>query len=250
LELANILTIESLNKHFDGIKAVQDFCLALEEGQIICLIGPNGAGKTTLFNLICGFIRPDSGGISFNGQRILGISPYRIANLGITRSFQNLRLIYQISVLDNILLAFRDQKGESIWHTLGGPSDGERRNREKARSLLKFLDLGDKADDLAENLSYGQQKMLTLAICLAGDGDLFLFDEPIAGLHPDKIAKIFEVFAGLKTQGKTIFFIEHHLEAAMKVSDVVVVMDEGRKITAAPPQIIREDPQVLKAYLT
>lgn len=250
MAVADILTIEGLNKHFDGIKAVQDFSLVLEEGQIICLIGPNGAGKTTLLNLICGFLRPDNGEISYNGQRILGISPYRIANLGITRSFQNLRLIYQISVLENILLAFRDQKGESIWHALGGPSDGERRNREKAWSLLEFLDLRDKADDLAENLSYGQQKLLTLAVCLAGDGDLFLFDEPIAGLHPNKIAKILEVFAHLKTKGKTIFFIEHHLEAAMMVSDVVVVMDEGRKIAAAPPQIIREDPQVLQAYLT
>lgn len=248
--MAAILTIEGLKKSFDGVKAVHEFSLGLEQGQIISLIGPNGAGKTTLFNLIGGFITPDQGDIFFRGKRISGLSPFRVANLGITRLFQNLRLIYKVPVLENILLAFRSQKGEQLMQALFGNGLEERRNIAKTLYFLDLFGLREKADEVANDLSYGQQKLLALAVCLATGGDLFLLDEPLAGLHPDMIGKVKEIIKELKIQGKTVFFIEHHLEAAIGISDMVVVMDGGRKIAMDTPQGIYQDPRVIEAYLT
>lgn len=247
-----ILEIKDLAKYFDGIRAIDGLSLTLTQNKITSLIGPNGAGKTTLFNVITGFLKPDQGQVFYRGKNITELPSHRISTLGIVRTFQNLRLIKMLSVLDNILLAFRDQKGESLWGVMPGIKNrgAERKNREKAIDILGFLGLADKANDLAEALSYGQQKLLTLACCLATGADLLLLDEPVAGLHPETIDKVLRIIRELSKQGKTIFFIEQHMGAVMDISDWVIVMDEGRKIAEGEPEIIKEDSRVIGAYLT
>jgi len=250
--MAAILKINDLSKAFDGVKAVDGLSLTVEEQRIVSLIGPNGAGKTTLFNLVCGFLPSDGGSILFRGQTLDGAAPCRIARLGIGRTFQDLRLIRKVSVLDNTMLGFQNQAGEAVLHALAGwkTKREEQGNLDKARGLLGFVGLAEKAGDLAEALSYGQQKLLTLACCLAMDAQLLLLDEPVAGIEPETSRRILELLQELRSQGKTILLIEHNLGAVRAVSDFVVVMDEGRKIAEGTPEAVMQDPVVLEAYLT
>jgi len=246
-----ILEGKNLTKNFDGIKALDDLSFSIEENKIISLIGPNGSGKTTLFNIITGFLEPDNGEVYYKGKPILEEPPHHIANLGIGRTFQNLRLLQKITVLDNVLLAFKDQSGESffgVYFSLKNKKEQEI-NREKALTLIEFVGLSEKAEDLAENLSYGQQKLLTLACCIAMDADLLLLDEPVAGLSSVMIDRMFGLMKELKKQGKTIFFIEHNLKVVTEVSDKVIVIDEGKKIAEGEPRIVIENPKVIEAYL-
>jgi len=250
--MAAILDISNLSRAFDGVKAVDELSFAVDEQQIVSLIGPNGAGKTTLFNLICGFLRADAGEVFLRGRRLDGVGPHRIARRGIGRTFQDLRLLRKVTVLENIMLAFQHQSGEGVFHALAGRKSRreEQRNLGKACDLLKFVGLEDKAGDLAEALSYGQQKLLTLACCLAMDAQLLLLDEPVAGIEPETSHRILDLLQELRGRGKTVLLIEHNLEAVRAISDFVVVMDEGRKIAEGTPEAVMQDPVVLDAYLT
>jgi len=247
-----LLEVNNLHKAFDGVRALDGLSLAIEEGQIVSLIGSNGAGKTTLFNAICGFIAVDDGGVCFKGHSLCGLAPYRIARLGISRTFQDLRLLRKVSVLENVMLGFQRQAGEELlWSIVGWKTQhAEHANCEKACALLEFVGLEGKIHDLAENLSYGQQKLLTLACCLAMDADLLLLDEPVAGIDPETTQRILSLLRQLQSSGKTIFLIEHNIEAVKEVSDTVIVAGEGRKIAEGPPRIVMLDPAVLEAYLT
>lgn len=216
------------------------------------LIGPNGAGKTTLLNCLTGFIRPDHGSIRFKGTELFGYPPHRIASLGIARTFQSLHLIRQMSVLDNVLLAFRDQTGEGLYNLLFRRPVSRRQesaNGMRATELLAQVDLADQAQDPAGALSYGQQKLLSLSCCLAADAQLLLLDEPVAGIAPHMAERILSLIRTLPEQGRSVILIEHDMDAISEVCQRVIVMDAGAKVSEASPEMIRNDVRVIAAYL-
>ena len=250
--MTTLLNMRNLSKHFDGVTALGDFSCTLGQGEILGVIGPNGAGKTTLFNVLTGFITPDRGQILLQDKNLTRLSPHKRARLGIARTFQNLRLIQRLTVLQNVLLFFDDQPGErlsNIFFRWDRCKEQEARNREKALSLLEGVGLRQKADDPAEALSYGQQKLLSIVCCLAADAQVLLLDEPVAGIAPEMIERILGVIQDLPTQGKSVMLIEHNLDAVMQVCDRVVFMDAGAKISEGTPKQVRDDPRVIEAYI-
>ena len=246
-----MLRVRNLDKRFDGIKAVQDCSFRVDDNSITALIGPNGAGKTTVFNLITGFIRPDNGKIRYKGKSLTGIKPYKIANFGIARTFQLIRLFPKLTVIENLMLATR-QRGENLLDAIFRPGKVRQEEKRKIRfcmKLLKLVGLEEKADARAENLSYGQQKLVEIAKVLATRADLILLDEPVAGVNPVMRKKIKEVLQRLKKAGKTILLIEHDMPFVMDVCEKVIVLDRGKEIAVGTPKQIASNKQVLEAYL-
>jgi len=250
--MAALLETRNLNKHFYGIRALEDFNCKIKTGELLGLIGPNGAGKSTLFNVLTGFIAADSGTATFKNQIVTGLPAYRINQEGISRTFQILRLIEQISVMDNVLLAFKNQPGEKIFKVFfrgKRVARSEKENREKAQALLEDAGLEEKADDPAGTLSYGQQKLLSIVCCLASDPDLLMLDEPVSGINPAMIDKIMKIISGLPERGKSVVIIEHNMDVIKDYCKRVIFMDHGRKICEGTPKEVRNNPQVLEAYL-
>ena len=248
----SLIDIQGLNKHFGGVTALDNFSCNVVPNEILGLIGPNGAGKTTLFNVMTGFLSPDSGNIEYNGRNITRLAPYKISKLGVVRTFQNLRLIRQLSVLENVLLCFPDQAGEklgNVYFRWGKCRQQEKRNQRTALDLLEKTALADKVHDPAEALSYGQQKLLSIVCCLAADAEVLLLDEPVAGIAPQMIETILEMIQSLPKLGKSVLLIEHNLDAVMQVCDRVIFMDAGVKVSEGTPEEVRNDPKVIEAYI-
>jgi ABC-type branched-subunit amino acid transport system ATPase component len=248
-----LLEVLGLNKSFNGIKALDFFTASIRNGEILGLIGPNGAGKTTLFNVMTNYIPPDSGKVLLNKKDITHTAPHMIAKLGVSRIFQNLRLIRQITVLENVMLSFNNQPGEDLRFLFlhnKKVKEAEAENKKKAFELLKYAGLAGKSSDLANDLSYGQQKLLTIVCCLASDGTLMLFDEPVAGVNPVMIDKIMKIILELPKHGKSAIIIEHNMDVINKICDRVIAMDTGKIIFEGTPDEVRNDPQVIESYLS
>ena len=247
------LKCRNLTKVFEGIHAVSKINADFEAGKITALVGPNGAGKTTLFHLMTGFLRPDGGAIYYRGRRIDGLPPWRIAKMGIGRLFQDVRVFQKLSALDNVLVAFRDQPSENplramVWNILG-------RRREahlvdEARQCLDFVGLLDQEQTPAEDLSYGQQKLLSVARLLAMGSDVLLLDEPTAGVNPEMIRRLLELIQRLAYErGKTVVVIEHNMNVVLEIADWVYFIDGGQIIAFGFPQEVLSDPKVRAAYM-
>ena len=249
----SVLEVKNLTKSFDGLRALDiQMPVGFEAGEITSMIGPNGAGKTTLFNLINGFIKPDAGTILYRGKDITGLSPWSVARLGIGRLFQDVRPFQRLTVCDNVLSAFKEQRGEnplcSLFMRWKVAAD-EARLTEKTMGLLRFVGLADKADEPAENLSFGQQKLLSIARMLAADSDVLLLDEPTAGVNPQMVTTILDVMRKLASEGKTIVVIEHNMNVVLAISDWVNFMDEGQILAVGHPDEVLGNSEVRATYM-
>ena len=247
-----LLYIQDINKKFDGTIALENFSLEIPANTITGIIGPNGAGKTTLFNVITGFLVPESGSIHYQDQQLVGMPPYQIARKGIVRTFQQLRLITRLTVLDNIMLAFQNQAGERLRNIFICSKQiriQEQANRNEAQEILNLLGIREKENALVEDLSYGQQKMVSLLCCLADGAKVVLLDEPVAGVNPEIISIILNMIKKLPDQGVTVILIEHNMDAITQVCDRLLFMDQGKKIVEGDPTTVRNNPTVIEAYL-
>jgi ABC-type branched-subunit amino acid transport system ATPase component len=248
-----MLKIKNLHKSFDGVHAVDDFSLTIAPRTITSIIGPNGAGKTTVFNIVTGFLQADSGIITFDGKNIYSQAAWKITRSGISRTFQQVRLLKKMTVLENILIGMQNQSGERVLNALfrhSSTSAEVKKHREKAEEWLRFIGLSEYRDTFTENLSYGQQKLVSVACALATEPKLLLLDEPVSGVQPEMIRNIESKLRELVKKNLTIVLIEHDMEFVGRVSDTIVVMDEGKKIASGTPSEIRNNPQVLEAYLS
>lgn len=248
-----ILELQNVSLMFGGLKAVSEVSFKMKNNEILSLIGPNGAGKTSTFNLITGVYTATSGDILYKGKNLKKYKPHQITNLGIARTFQNIRLFKQLTVLENIILAMDHRRKINFFASLlpFGTGKKEMENvKEEALKYLGYANLAEYKDQKAENLSYGKQRELEICRALATGADLLLLDEPAAGLNPTETAELMDNIRNIKNNlNKSIFLIEHDMKLVMGISDRIVVLDYGQKIAEGVPSEIRNNTAVIKAYL-
>lgn len=242
-----MLHIENISKNFGGVKAIDNCTFSVKEKTITALIGPNGAGKSTLFNIISGIIKADAGKIMLKEKEIINKKPETISNFGISRLFQQSRLFNYLTVKENLLLAL-DNENTKFWKNLLGYKITKEKE-EKIKTLLKTIKLENFENSLANELSYGQKRLTELARTILNPHFLLMLDEPVAGVNPLLRKEISSLLLELKKQGETILLIEHDMNFTLAIADEVIVMDEGKVIASGNPKKIKNNPQVIKAYL-
>jgi len=247
-----LLITQSLGVRFGGLLALDNLNLALPEGGLYGLIGPNGAGKTTVFNLLSGFLKPTQGTMAFAGQDLHGWPPHLRTRLGVARTFQNIRLFEDLSVLDNVLVGLHCRRQTGWWDgLLHSPRyrREERGQRRQALALLEEVDLKDAALERAGQLPYGHQRRLEIARALASEPRLLLLDEPASGLDQIESDRLGEMILALRSQGLTILLVEHDMSLTMEVAEEIVVLNYGQLLAEGPPRAIQKHPEVIAAYL-
>lgn len=246
-----LLRIEHVSVRFGGIVAVNDSHFTVRENEITCLIGPNGAGKTTLFNLITGFLTPTSGSIYFRDRNITGMKPESIVRLGIARTFQNLRLFNEMTVLENLLLAVPGRYNQSIFRPLflrRQLKKAEVQNINRAMETLEYVGLGGKAFEITDNLSYAEQKLLSIGRLLMTEADVLLLDEPASGLDKNSLDRVMPLIQDLKRQNKTILLIEHNMDIVRGIADQVVFLNQGQVLGVGTAEEIMSNPALTEIY--
>jgi branched-chain amino acid transport system ATP-binding protein len=247
-----VLEVQNLTVTFGGLTALDDVSFEIAEGEILGMIGPNGAGKTTCFNAVTGVYRPTSGDIRFQGSSIVGMKKHQITKGGIARTFQNIRLFPTMTALENVLVGADAQHRTGMMTALFRLPRHRREEQDghdRAMELLRFMGIHRKADELAANLSYGDQRRLEIARAMATDPKLICLDEPAAGFNPAEKRELMDLIRRIRDQGYTVLLIEHDMRLVMGVTDRIVVLEFGRKIAEGRPEEIRNDPAVIAAYL-
>ena len=247
-----VLEIENVSKFFHGLVAIDDLTIKVKPGQIYGIIGPNGAGKTTLFNCVTGIYKPEQGIIKYKGENITGMEPHKIAQKGVLRTFQNIRLFKELSVAENIMAGYHTKSKQkwyhSIIHTPFYKKD-ERKAWEKVGELMEFFNLSEFATTPTGDLSYGNQRKVEMARALAASPELLILDEPAAGLNENETAELTEIIRTISKMDIGIMMIEHDMEMVMNLTDYIMVINFGKEISQGEPSFVQDDPRVIEAYI-
>lgn len=248
----SLLEARGISIAFGGLRALDDVGFAVDAGEVLAIIGPNGAGKTTLFNIVTGLYRAHAGEVRLAGREVTGLPPHRLAALGLARTFQNLQVFFRMSALENVMVGRHLKERRRLWaELLGSPSvlRENRESREKARELLAFVGLEERAEEPASALPYGALKRLEIARALACEPEVLMLDEPAAGCNPVETEEIDRLILAIARRGVAVVLVEHDMKLVMRISDRVLVLEQGRVLVEGTPQQVRSDPRVIEAYL-